>query len=72
MGHCILNKQGKVKHVCGEEIVIKFDNLVQNHPFIAGKIIPVLASAFPCELSSLNKIGENAIRAAERIKGRLK
>jgi hypothetical protein len=67
MDHC-----SAAHHICGKRIVIKFDNLVQNHPFIVGKTIPVLALAFPCQLGLLNKIGKNANKAAERFNGRLK
>lgn len=54
-----------------KEIIIKFDNLKQDHPVIAGKKIPVVAVAFPNQLNSLKIAGKRGREAGERFKKRL-
>ncbi|MFA4890260.1 MAG: hypothetical protein WC587_01320 [Candidatus Paceibacterota bacterium] len=54
-----------------KEIIVKFDNLVQDHPVITGKKIPVYASVLPNQLDSLRMAGKRGREAAGIFKKRL-
>ena len=60
-----------VVHRCGKPRIHTFDNLVQSHPRIAGKTVPVKAEIYPCQEAGLVKVRCAGQESALRFKNQM-
>lgn len=67
MSNCDM-RDGRRIHECGKSRIVTLDNLVQNHPYVVGKIIPVKIEVYPCQEARFEEAGRAGEKSAERFK----
>ncbi|OGD67451.1 hypothetical protein A2442_03030 [Candidatus Campbellbacteria bacterium RIFOXYC2_FULL_35_25] len=71
MKDCVV-ENSKTIHKCGEPRIHTFDNLVQSHPSIVGKTVPIKAEIYPCQEVGFVKAGHAGQESALRFTNRMR